>query len=357
VVVFSAQHGSGDRVYVLPYKHEQPEGRAPRVVVGKRRVIDLRPPGRGRFIQVSDPAISPDGREVAFVGVAADGQQDVYIVSLRGGEARRITADPYSEKDLSWAQDGICYSSDATDHGRTNLFRIDPATKERVRLTTAAASDRHPSVMPDGSVLFSSDSGGKIDLHVLKDGATRQITDFATGLVAPALSPKGRGVFAGTFYGGTFRMVEVPKVAWLESPEVKVPPPSGDVLEIPSADLPVGPTDYEALALKNWSPEAGFVYGGGAGSSVAGRAAVLFSDMLRDHVLFFDLSVYGSFNSRRRSPCREPLERRAWCSAHSTSSSRTWTGSTRTSPSTSATSVSSARCGTRSTGSSGWRRS
>jgi hypothetical protein len=296
VVVFAAQDGSGDRVYALPYKHEEAEGRPPRVTAGKRRTVDIRPPGRGRFIQISDPAISPDGRQLAFVGVASDGQQDIYVAPIRGGQARRITEDPFSEKDLSWSDGGVYYSSDATDHGRTNLFRIDPATKERVRLTTAPSSDRHPSALPDGSVLFSSDSGGKIDLHLLKDGATRQITDFATGLVSPALSPKGRGVFAGTFYGGTFRMVEVPKVAWLESPEVKVRPPAGDTLEIPSADLPVAPTEYEALALKNWSPEAGFVYGGGAGSAVAGRAAVLFSDMLRDHVLFLDLSVLGSFD-------------------------------------------------------------
>ncbi|HET8540341.1 MAG TPA: hypothetical protein VFL83_10765, partial [Anaeromyxobacter sp.] len=296
VLVFSAQDGSGDRVYAMPYRYEAKEGRPPHVSVGRRRSVDIRPPGGGRFIQVSDPAISPDGRELAFVGVSGDGQQDIYVAPLKGGKARRVTEDPFSEKDLSWSKDGIYYASDATDHGRTNLFRIDPVSKARVRLTTAPVSDRHPSALPDGSVLFSSDAGGKIDLHVLKDGATKQITDFTTGLVSPGLSPKGRGVFAGTFYGGTFRMVEVPKVAWLESPEVKVPPPAGDVLEIPSAELPVSPTDYEALSLRNWSPEAGFVYGGGAGSAVAGRAAVLFSDMLRDHVLFLDLSVLGSFN-------------------------------------------------------------
>ncbi len=61
-------------------------------------------------------------------------------------------------------------------------------------------------------------------------------------------------------------------------------------------DLPGAPTEYRALSLKNWRPEAGFIYGGGAGNAVAGRAAVLFSDMLRDHVLFVDVSVLGSFD-------------------------------------------------------------
>jgi len=296
VVVFAAQDGIGDQVYVVPYKHEMPEGRPPRVSVGRRRTLDIRPPGGGRFIQVSDPTLAPGGGELAFVGVAADGQQDIYVVGLKGGEARRLTNDPYSEKDLSWGPAGIYYASDATDHGRANLFRISPQTRERVRLTTSATSDRHPSALPDGSVLFSSDAGGKLDLYVLKDGATKQITDFSTGLVSPALAPKGRGVYASTFYGGTFRLVEVPKVAWLETAAVAVPTAAGEVLEIPTADLPQDPSEYNALSLKNWSPEAGFVYGGGAGSAVAGRAAVLFSDMLRDHVLFLDLSVYGSFD-------------------------------------------------------------
>jgi hypothetical protein len=266
------------------------------VTAGKRRSLSIHPAGGGRFIQISDPAISPDGREVAFVGVASDGQQDVYVVSIKGGEARRLTQDPYSEKDVSWGNEGIYFASDATDHGRTNLFRIDPKSGERVRLTTAATADRHPFALADGSVLFASDAGGKLDLFVLKDGETKQITDFTTGLVAPALSPKGRGVYASTFYGGTFRLVEIPKVAWLETTPVKVPPPAGDVLEIPTADLPQDPTEYRALSLKNWRPEAGFVYGGGAGNAVAGRAAVLFSDMLRDHVLFVDVSVLGSFD-------------------------------------------------------------
>jgi hypothetical protein len=295
LVVFAAQDGIGDSVYVQRFEHTVREGKAPRIRLGRRKQLDVRPPGNGRFIQVSDPALSPDAKELAFVGVARDGQQDVYVVPIGGGEARRLTNDPYTERDLAWAADGIYLASDATDHGRTNLFRLDPTTGARTRLTTAVASDRSPAPMPDGAILFSSDVGGKSDLYVLKQGTVQQITDFATGLTSPALAPKGRGVFASTFYGGSFKVVEVPKVAWLETQPVAIAPAQGAVLDIPVAEFPADVSEYEATSLRNWGPEAGFVYGGGAGNAVAGRAAVLFTDMLRDHVIFMDVAVYGSF--------------------------------------------------------------
>jgi hypothetical protein len=295
LVVFAAQHGFGDRVYLQPFQHQVVEGQPPRIRLGSRRTLHVRPPAGGEFIQISDPALSPDMTQLAFAGVARDGKQDLYVVSLEGGEARRLTDDPYTERDLEWGADGIYFSSDATDHGRMNLFRIDPDTGARTRLTTAPSTDRHPAPLPDGTVLFSSDAGGKSDLHLLREGAVHRITDFSTGLTSPALAPQGRGVFASTFHGGTFRLVEVPRVAWLEEPGIPVEPPAGEVLEIPMADLPA-PAAYEPFALRNWRPEAGFVYGGGAGSAVAGRGAVLFSETLRDHVLFLDLAVYGSFD-------------------------------------------------------------
>jgi hypothetical protein len=296
LAVFAAQDGEGDRVYLQPFRHVVQEGKPPQIRLGHRRVLDVRPPdGSPRFIQVSDPALSPDMKELAFVGVARDGRQDIYAVSLRGGVARRLTDDPYAKRDLAWSAEGIYHSSDATDHGRSNLFRVDALNGVVTRVTTAPATDRHPWPMPDGSVLFSSDAGGKTDLYVLRAGTVQQITDFSTGLTSPAFAPKGRGVLASTFYGGTFKVVEVPKVAWLEGAAVAVAPPKGDVLEIPLADLPSDVTDYDALSIRNWKPENGMIYGGGGGSSVAGRAAVLFSDMLRDRVVFVDLAVLGSF--------------------------------------------------------------
>jgi hypothetical protein len=297
VLAFSAQSGPTDALYVVPFKHRPPKGaQAPQISLGGRRRLTVKHPEGRRFIEISDPTFSPDGKEIAFTALTDVGQLDIYAISVKGGTARQITNDAYAEHDLAWASDGIYCSSDATDHGLYNLFRIDPATGARTRLTTGNWNDRHPSPQSDGSVLYSSDATGKTDLYQLKGGETRKLSDFATGLYSPATAPQARGIWAGTFYRGRWRIVEVPRVAWLEEPAVAVAAPAGPVFPIPQEDFPDQTPSYNAYSAGNWRPEAGIVYGGGASNAVAGRAAVLFSDILRDRVLYVDLAIYGSFD-------------------------------------------------------------
>jgi hypothetical protein len=296
-LAYAAQTGAGDALYVQPYKHKGPvKGRPPELDLGRRKRLDLKHPRGYRFIEISDPAFSPDGQTLAFVGLTDEGKRDIYTVPAKGGAVRQLTSDAFAERELAWGKDGIYCASDATDHGAFNLFRVDPATGARTRLTFGNWSDHHPRPQSDGSLLFSSGEKGKPDLYLLQDGKTRKLTDFATGLGTPATAPQGRGIWAGTFYRGRFRVVEVPKVAWLDEPAVAVVPSTAPVLPLPSEDFPDSTTRYNAYSAGNWRPEAGIVYGGGASNSVAGRAAVLFSDLLRDRILYVDLAVYGSFD-------------------------------------------------------------
>jgi Tol biopolymer transport system component len=295
-LAFAAQKGAGDALYVQRFRHIQPEkGGPPKIDLERRREVEFKSSG-ARILEISDPTLSKDGSHLAFVGLTEAGQQDVFVVPIDGGVARQVTDDPHSERDLAWGPDGIYCTSDATDHGKLNLFRIDVATGQRTRLTTAPATFRHPRPQPDGSLLFTSDAGGKPDLYLLKEGATRQLTDFATGLGSPHFSANGKGIYATTFYRGQFRLVEVPRVAWLETKPVPVEAVDRPALPIPREPIPQDTPRYNAYSISNWRPEAGIVYGGGAQNAVAGRAALLFSELLRDHLLYIDLAVYGSFD-------------------------------------------------------------
>jgi hypothetical protein len=311
-LLFSAQDGAGDRLWARDWKRlAVPEGRAPRLELGDAREVAVEPPGGGRFIQITDPAFSPDGKEIAFVGVPSDGKRDLFVAPSGGGTARRLTDDGWSERDVAWSAAGILYSSDATEHGHRNLFRIDPASGAVTRLTTGPWDDAQPALLPDGRILFASEAAGKPDLWSLSDGKATRLTDFSTGLRAPALAPKGRGLLGTTFQGGTFRIVEVPKALWLSEPAVEVAPAAGAPLPIPIAEIPAEGIPYEPWSPRSWRPDALMIFGGGTGNAVAGRAAILLSDLLRDHTIYADVSVYGSWNFTQAVAFLEDRSRRS----------------------------------------------
>jgi tricorn protease len=57
------------------------------------------------------PKISQDGKWVAFNG-SYDGTPEIYVVSIDGGEPKRLTYDPAAENTLGWTPDGrVAYSS------------------------------------------------------------------------------------------------------------------------------------------------------------------------------------------------------------------------------------------------------
>jgi hypothetical protein len=297
LLAFAAQDGAGDRLWVRPWRRLPAEkGRPPALELGALREVVAVPEGGGPFIQISDPAFSPDLGRIAFVGVAGDGRRDLYVVPIGGGKARRLTDDAWSERDLAWGADGIVYASDATEHGRTNLFRIDPDGGATVRITTGPWNDRQPRPLPDGSLLYVSEAAGKPDAWSLAGGKATRLTDLGTGLHAPTPSQQGRGLLATTFSGGVFRMVEVPRKLFLADAAVEVAPAVGEPLPIPLASIPPDAPPYDAWTTRSWHPDALMIFGGGTGDAVAGRAAVLFSDTLRDHTLYADVSVYGSWN-------------------------------------------------------------
>lgn len=76
----------------------------------------------------SRPHISPDGKWVAFTGMY-DGNQDVYVIPLAGGEPRRLTYEPQPDAVIGWTPDGrIGYASNfGSPSYRTNrLWTVSP---------------------------------------------------------------------------------------------------------------------------------------------------------------------------------------------------------------------------------------
>jgi tricorn protease len=101
----------------------------------------------------SQPAISPDGRTIAF-SATYEGPNEVYTMPIDGGLPVRRTFEGEAAKVVGWTPGGeILY---ATEHysGLPNaqLVRLDPASGRRSLVPLAQASEG--SYTPDGKTLF-----------------------------------------------------------------------------------------------------------------------------------------------------------------------------------------------------------
>ncbi|TMA23396.1 MAG: hypothetical protein E6J88_12810, partial [Deltaproteobacteria bacterium] len=318
-IAWFAQSGDSDVLRIRSLgRRERKDEKSPRTRVdldlGPVQVI---PVIRDGLIEAGDPTFSPDGSQLAFYGLDRDGKIDIYTLDLRDSRntnlndphVRRLTDDLYSERDLAWGEDGIVYASDATESGSYNLFRIDPVTGARTRLTDSPVEQRKPLVLDGGAVVFTSDASGKNDLWFLQNGRIKRITDFATAVggggawgSAPGLSPNG--LYAVAWYGARFRLFEIFSTAMLSTDEQDAIPPSylatlDKPQGFPDEPIPLQAPSYNPYDVgKNWRIEGGGAAIGGAGVGFApvGSGGVLFADIMRDRSALINLAIYGSFD-------------------------------------------------------------
>ncbi len=89
------------------------------------------------------PALSPDGRKIAF-----DWHGDIWVCPSEGGSAERVTEDLADEQKPCWSPDGtkIAFSSDKA--GNRDLFVVELATRRGRQLPVPSSEDEPPSWSP-----------------------------------------------------------------------------------------------------------------------------------------------------------------------------------------------------------------
>jgi Tol biopolymer transport system component len=125
----------------------------------------------------SDPAISPDGRLIAFDRGPA-GNQELYTMRIGGGGLHRLTTNRFvSDVQPTWSPDGAWIAFASTRSGRAHIYVIGSDGGRVRRVTKGSAVDSQPAWSPDGSwIAFTSAS---------PDGSTRQVW---------AVRPNGNGL-------------------------------------------------------------------------------------------------------------------------------------------------------------------
>lgn len=133
------------------------------------------------------PAISPDGKSVAFVSNRS-GNNDIWLILIDGGPARELTTHTTSDTDPAWSRDGkkIAFTSLRED-SKGDIWVLDLESGKETRITDSRAAESHPSWFPDGKkIVFSrSEEVWSIDLQADKEER------LFHGLY-PSASPDGR---------------------------------------------------------------------------------------------------------------------------------------------------------------------
>jgi tricorn protease len=102
---------------------------------------------------LSDPAISPDGREIAFVSGG-----DIWTVAAAGGEAHLLVTHPATESRPLYSPDGTKLAFVSTRTGSGNIYVITLATGELTRLTYSDRLDALDGWSHDGKWIYFTSS-------------------------------------------------------------------------------------------------------------------------------------------------------------------------------------------------------
>jgi len=191
------------------------------------------------------PAVSPDGRRVAFLSMVASSANDLVLLDLTDGSLRPLTDDGARIDGLAWLRSGdLVFSSNRT--GDRALWSLRPGASGPVRLATAGgeygrvsgarfsdriavevrqqraqlravggpaaprprtqtqAVDSTPALAADGSLAFISNRTGAPELWLAPPGEEpRQFTTLRSPHVwTPRFAPDGRTVAFAASTGG-----------------------------------------------------------------------------------------------------------------------------------------------------------
>jgi hypothetical protein len=188
LVVVSSKVGGRDAVHVV-------DAARGRVV----RRLDF-----PRLVAITDPSLVPGDTAVVFAAQDYGGRSDLYRARWGAGRVvlERLTNDDWDDAEPAVSPDGrwVAFASDRGDPAaRHSLWRLALADGTLEPLgAPVAGEDRQPRYSPDGrSVAFRSSRGGTSDLYVRgaePGGPVRRVTRLLGPASDPDWLPGGRGL-------------------------------------------------------------------------------------------------------------------------------------------------------------------
>lgn len=191
----------GQGVEVVPFSASLPVKAAS--YARKRRDFDTTTARSA--LGIMRPAISPDGKQIAFAALG-----DLWLMTI-GSAPKRLTDDAAVESDPAWSRDGtkLVFSSDRA--GSMDLWLRDLRSGSDRQLTKFPNAEITPAWSPDGSRIAYINSFGLFQGEVIvlnvKTGEAKKIVDTTFGPGRPTWSPDGKTVVVSSLrpYSSRYR--------------------------------------------------------------------------------------------------------------------------------------------------------
>lgn len=156
----------------------------------------------------TDPALSPNGRLLAFVSDRT-GAPNLFLLNRATGTLQQLTDDAFVYENPTFSPDGSAIAVASDRSGNLDLFLFDLETDQVRQLTSATSAENEPAFSPDGNVLvYTTNATGIEDIHSLLVATPAQTTRLTNAKAidrAPAFSPDGSFIaFASDRDDGAF---------------------------------------------------------------------------------------------------------------------------------------------------------
>src|SRR2546425_1027877 len=170
-----------------------------------RRAAEPSPP-ETRVVRLTDlsgleesPAISPDGKSVAFTA-GVGGKRQVFVQLIAGGAPLQITRDTVNHECPRWSPDGRWSAFQRGDSIRFDIFVAPAPGGEPHQLTRDNNMMSGFAWLPDSTgIVYSTSRGGTMPYLptlglwqvTLRDGSVRRLTSGETSYMSPDISKSG----------------------------------------------------------------------------------------------------------------------------------------------------------------------
>lgn len=186
------------------------------------------------------PSWSPGGRYIAVVGIEG-GKSDIFIYDLDENEIRRLTNDPYDDRDPSFSRDGkkVLFASDRNHeegfhYGSYGVYEYNLKDNTIMPLFQEKGDISSPLYVSDSFVVFIGEKNGAINLfgYSKVKKSFYRVTNYFTDLAGPSISAKGDKIAFSLLWKGGWDifMIKNPFEGFEPTELVDVPYFSADTL-------------------------------------------------------------------------------------------------------------------------------